>query len=86
MPAGNNDDAVTTEADALADICKDPTRPAEPLSADHVRAPDSGMPPVRLQSLRDVQNINALAEGQRLNFLLDGVTIVRQAGGSGRSL
>lgn len=106
MPAGNNDDAVTTEADALADllawsegrplwqrdalrrltdICKDPTRPAEPLSADHVSAPDGGMPPVRLQSLRDVQNINALAEGQRLNFLLDGVTIVYGDNGSGKS-
>lgn len=120
MPAENDDDAVATEADALADIlawsegrplwqrdalrrlteteelsdeaiealtnlCKDPTRPAEPLSADYIRAPDAGMPPIRLQTLRDVQNINALAEGQRLNFLPDGVTIVYGDNGSGKS-
>jgi AAA domain len=120
MPEANDDDAATTEAEALADIlawsanrplwqqdalrrlteaeeltaqdideltalCKDQRLHATPLSADHVRAPDAGLPPVRLRVIRDVLNVNALAEGQRLNFLGDGVTIIYGDNGSGKS-
>lgn len=120
MPEPNNGDAVTTEADALANIvawsedrpiwqrdalrrltqsdeltdqdidelvalCKDHALPAAPLTPDHVRAPDAGMPSVRLRTLRDLLNVNALPEGQRLNFLTNGVTIVYGDNGSGKS-
>ena len=120
MPEENDDDAVTTEAEALADIlgwsanrplwqrdalrrlteteelraqdiddltalCKDQNLAAAPLAADHVRAPDAGLPPVRLRAIRDVLNVNALPEGQRLNFLSGGVTIIYGDNGSGKS-
>jgi hypothetical protein len=52
MPAGLNDDAVTTEADDLADICKDPARPAEPLSAVHGEVACRAMPQVMEAEVR----------------------------------
>jgi energy-coupling factor transporter ATP-binding protein EcfA2 len=73
------------DIDELTALCKDQSLPATPLSADHVRAPDAGMPPVHLRAIRDVININALAEGQRLNLLSDGVTIIYGDNGSGKS-
>ena len=69
----------------LTAICKDQTLPAQPLTADHVRAPDAGMPAVRLRAMRDVLNVNALPEEQRLGFLTRGVTIVYGDNGSGKS-
>ena len=82
-----------TQAEKLTDqdtsdltaICKDRTLPAQPLTADHIRAPDAGMPPVRLRAMRDVLNVNALPENQRLGFLTRGVTIVYGDNGSGKS-
>ncbi len=49
------------EIDDLADLCKDQTLAATPLSVDHVRAPDAGMPPVSLRAIRNALNVNALA-------------------------
>ena len=82
-----------TQAEELTDqdtsdltaICKDQTLPAQPLTADHIRAPDAGMPAVRLRAMRDVLNVNALPEEQRLGFLTRGVTIVYGDNGSGKS-
>ena len=82
-----------TQAEELADqdnadltaICKDRTLPAQPLAADHIRAPDAGLPAVRLREIRDVLNVNALPEEQRLGFLTRGVTIVYGDNGSGKS-
>jgi len=120
LPEADDNEAVTTEAEALADIlawsqdrplwqrdalrrlteaeeltaedieeltalCKDPTLPALPLSTDHIRAPDAGMPAVQLRAIRNVLNVNALPEGQRLTFLPGGVTIVYGDNGSGKS-
>ena len=69
----------------LTAICKDRTLPAQPLTAEHIRAPDAGMPAVQLRAMRDVLNINAPPEEQRLNFLTRGVTIVYGDNGSGKS-
>ena len=82
-----------TQADELTDqdiadlvsICKDQTLPAQPLTVDHIRAPDSGMPAVQLRAMRNVLNVNALPEDQRLTFLTRGVTIVYGDNGSGKS-
>ena len=82
-----------TQAEELTDrdtadltaICKDRTLPAQPLTADHIRAPDAGMPAVQLRAMRDVLNVNALPEEQRLTFLTRGVTIVYGDNGSGKS-
>lgn len=43
------------------------------------------MPPVQLRAISDVLNVNALPEGQRLNFLPSGLTIVYGDNGSGKS-
>ena len=73
------------DIDELTTLCKDSTLPAAPLSADHIRAPEAGLPPAQLRAIRDVLNVNALAEGQRLNFLTGGVTIVYGDNSSGKS-
>ena len=69
----------------LTAICQDRTLPAQPLTAAHIRAPDAGMPAVQLRAMRDVLNVNALPEEQRLTFLTRGVTIVYGDNGSGKS-
>ena len=82
-----------TQAEELTDrdtadltaICKDRRLPAQPLTADHIRAPNAGMPAVQLRAMRDVLNVNALPEEQRLTFLTRGVTIVYGDNGSGKS-
>ena len=43
------------------------------------------MPAVQLRAMRDVINVNALPEEQRLTFLTRGVTIVYGDNGSGKS-
>ena len=73
------------DIDELTVLCKDPALPAVPLSADHIRAPEAGLPPVQLRAISDVLNVNALPEGQRLNFLPSGLTIVYGDNGSGKS-
>ena len=69
----------------LTSICKDRKLRAQPLTAEHIRAPDAGMPGVHIRAMRDVLNVNALPEKQRLNFLTRGVTIVYGDNGSGKS-
>lgn len=73
------------EIASLMALCKDRTRPAAPLTADHIRMPVAGEPTVYLRAVRNALNINALAEGQRLSCLPNGVTIVYGDNGSGKS-
>jgi hypothetical protein len=69
----------------LTALCKDPSRPATPLTWDHIRAPDAGAPSVQLRALHSALNVNALAEGQRLTFASNGITGVYGDNGSGKS-
>lgn len=56
----------------------------EPLAASHVRADASG-DNVALKCVKDVSNVNALADGQTLKFRETGLTAVFGGNGSGKS-
>lgn len=56
----------------------------EPVSLSHVRT-DAGGLPVALKSIKDVANVNALADSQVLKFRDSGLTIVFGGNGSGKS-
>lgn len=58
---------------------------SEPIDEGHISAQKTGAPTVSLKNLRGVQNVNALAEGQTLNFIPKGVTIVYGDNGAGKS-
>ena len=53
----------------LTALCKDSTSANQPLTAAHISAPSTSAPSVALRNIRNVQNVNALADGQSLNFI-----------------
>ena len=69
----------------LTALCKDSTSANQPLTAAHISAPSTGAPSVALRNICKVQNVNALADGQSLNFIPKGVTIVYGDNGAGKS-
>lgn len=69
----------------LTELCKNAKLPNDPLASEHVTAQKSGAPTVALKALRNVQNVNALAENQSLTFIPKGVTIVYGDNGAGKS-
>ncbi len=79
--------AELTPADIaeLAEICKGATEKAQPISHDHVRDPDASTKKVELKSIDSVENVNALAADQRLQFSTRGMTVVYGDNGSGKS-
>ena len=58
---------------------------AEPLDFTHFPAQSAPAAPVTLRSIGHAQNVNALADGQTLNFADSGLTIVYGDNGSGKS-
>ena len=70
---------------ALLKLCKRETKEFAPLTLEHVRAPENGDAVVALRGIRAVQNVNALAEGERLSFDKKGLTVVYGDNGSGKS-
>lgn len=74
-----------TDITELTALCKDSSRQNEPLADKHIGAQRTGAPTVALRNIRGVQNVNALAEGQALNFIPKGVTIVYGDNGAGKS-
>lgn len=73
------------DIDELYGLCKDNSLPHESLSKDHISPQQTGAPTVALKNVRDVQGVNALAEGQSLTFIPKGVTIVYGDNGAGKS-
>jgi ABC-type hemin transport system ATPase subunit len=73
------------DIDQLSLLCKDTTLKYEPLVEGHISAQRTGAPTVSLKNIRDVQNVNALAEGQSLTFIPKGVTIIYGDNGAGKS-
>jgi hypothetical protein len=69
----------------LAGICKGEIAKSTPLAKEHVRDPKAAMAAVTLRSIHSVQNVNALAEGERLAFEKAGITVVYGDNGSGKS-
>lgn len=73
------------DIDELTALCKDDTLASQPLAEGDINAQQSGAPTVALKSIRGVQNVNALAEGQTLTFIPKGVTIIYGDNGAGKS-
>lgn len=59
--------------------------PARPLSRDHLPALTEPDLAVVLRAIRDLENVNAIASGQRLTFASPGVTLIYGDNGSGKS-
>src|SRR5207253_10751901 len=76
----------------LVEFCRGPydtatygsAKKPEPLTASHTRADSYGQT-VALKSIKDVVNVNALADGQILKFRETGLTVVFGGNGSGKS-
>jgi hypothetical protein len=77
-------DIQISDAAELLEIMKG-VRAAQPISDQHVRETISSFKQISLKSIRNVENINALAEGQILSFLEKGMTIVYGENGLGKS-
>ena len=77
-------DLVESDEIELLEIMKG-TRGADKLSDQHIRQPARASHAVILKSIRNVENVNALAEGQTLSFSEKGITIVYGDNGSGKS-
>ncbi|MEQ9452753.1 MAG: AAA family ATPase [Pseudomonadales bacterium] len=73
------------DIDQLTLICREAKTPFDPLSSDHIGAQQKGAPTVALRNIRNVQNVNALAENQTLNLIPKGLTIVYGDNGAGKS-
>lgn len=58
---------------------------ARPISHDHVRDPEASTKKVELKSIYSVENVNALAADQKLQFSAKGITVVYGDNGSGKS-
>lgn len=56
-----------------------------PLAREHLPLAEEMAESVRLQSLRNIQGVNALAPDQQITFELNGMTIVFGYNGSGKS-
>lgn len=57
----------------------------EPMTADHLPFHRAETPPVILNSIEAIENVNRLATGQTLHFATDGITLVYGDTGSGKS-
>jgi ABC-type transport system involved in cytochrome c biogenesis ATPase subunit len=80
-----NSDALTTrDLDELLTICKGEAE-GQFLTADDVRDPSAGGAAVTLGQLHGVENVNALAVGERLTFGKAGVTVIYGDNGAGKS-
>ncbi|QTD57262.1 AAA family ATPase [Parasphingorhabdus cellanae] len=78
-------DLSKSDHDELLALCKDETKPCIPLDDTHIGGHSAGVPTVTLKSIKDAQNINALAEGQTLPFNPNGLSVVYGNNGSGKS-
>jgi hypothetical protein len=70
----------------LAHDIPDPKdRKPKPLTADQIPAPIKTTTNVELRAIKNLMNVNAIAENQRLQFGATGMTIIYGDNGSGKS-
>ncbi|MBL8299951.1 MAG: hypothetical protein JNN30_16550 [Rhodanobacteraceae bacterium] len=74
--------ALLTSAHGIEDPLQ---RKARVFSADLVIPDQAAGKIIRLQSIRNLRNINALAEGKTLSFAAEGLTVIYGDNGSGKS-
>ena len=80
-----NGELEVPDIDELTMLCKRRGTGSIVLAADHISNPDATTTTVNLQSIHDVNNVNALKSGERMTFDNSGVTIVYGDNGSGKS-
>lgn len=56
-------------------LCKDGSPTLTPFTSDDIRDPTASTAPVALTGIKNVKNINALADNQKLPFSPQGMTI-----------
>ena len=66
-------------------ICKGEMEDYSPLLEDDIRDPGASENIVNLAYIQNVENVNALAPGQKLSFGINGVTIIYGDNGAGKS-
>ena len=69
------DTLSSDDLDELAALCKDKSGKGAPLAAGHIKDPETSSATVNLRAIHGVQEVNALAEGQRLSFDKSGMTV-----------
>lgn len=60
-------------------------RQPSPLAAEHLPVRSSGADVVVLNALRELKNVNRIADGEKLTFGPKGITIIYGGNGSGKS-
>ena len=78
-------DLDATDIEELTDLCKNGGQGANPLEVDHIRTPDVASNTVKLLGIHGTENVNALKDGQHLNFRKSGMTVIYGNNGSGKS-
>jgi hypothetical protein len=73
------------DVDELTAICRGEKTNAVHLSLDDIKDPKGAAKAVSLCSLHDVENVNALAPGQRLTFDKTGMTVIYGDNAAGKS-
>ena len=74
-----------SDLDELTALCKAVGDGSVSLAEGHIPNPEAAASVVKLRSIRDVENINALKPGERLTFEGVGLTVVYGDNGSGKS-
>lgn len=70
---------------AACDIAQDADCALAPITADHLDPQGGGTPGALFVAMGPVQNVARLADGQRLSFALDGITLIYGDNGTGKS-
>src|ERR1039457_4076661 len=73
------------DVEELILLCKGESVKTVPLAAEHVRDAKSSRAIVNLSGIHSVENVNALAPGERLTFFKSGLTVVYGDNGSGKT-
>jgi len=56
-----------------------------PLAAEHLPVQSAGVGVVVLNALRELKNVNRIADGEKLTFAPKGITVIYGGNGSGKS-
>ena len=80
-----NDEFDDKDLDELTTLCKNQGKGGISLAAEHIPDPMSVTTAISLRGLHDVENVNALKEGEHLRFDKIGLTVVYGDNGSGKS-
>jgi hypothetical protein len=76
---------IVRRVKAACDIAQDGDCELTPVTADHLDPQVGGTPGALFVAMGPVQNVARLAEGQRLSFALDGITLIYGDNGTGKS-